>query len=58
MVTRAKTLGLQFPYVVDSGSTVARAFGAERTPEVFVFDAQGKLATTARSTTTPNMPTR
>jgi len=44
MVTRAKTLGLQFPYVVDSGSTVARAFGAERTPEVFVFDAQGKLA--------------
>jgi peroxiredoxin len=43
MVTRAKTLGLQFPYVVDGGSTVARAFGAERTPEAFVFDAQGKL---------------
>ncbi len=43
MVTRAKTLGLQFPYVVDSGSTVARAFGAERTPEAYVFDAQGKL---------------
>jgi peroxiredoxin len=43
MVERAKALGLQFPYVVDQGSTVARAFGAERTPEAFVFDAQGKL---------------
>lgn len=43
MVARAKALGLQFPYVVDSGSTVARAFGAERTPEAFLFDAQGAL---------------
>lgn len=43
MVTRAKTLGLQFPYVVDRGSTVARAFGAERTPEAFLFDREGKL---------------
>lgn len=43
MVARAKALGLQFPYVVDRGSTVARAFGAERTPEAFLFDAQGRL---------------
>ena len=43
MVARAQSLGLQFPYVVDNGSTVARAFGAERTPEAFLFDAQGKL---------------
>jgi peroxiredoxin len=43
MVTRAKERNYQFPYVVDSGSTVARAFGAERTPEVFLFDASGKL---------------
>jgi len=43
MVERAKMLGLQFPYAVDSGSAVARAFGAERTPEAFLFDAQGKL---------------
>ena len=43
MVARAKALNLQFPYVVDSRSVVAKAFGAERTPEAFVFDAQGKL---------------
>lgn len=43
MVKRAKDLGFQFPYVVDTGSKVARAFGAERTPEAFVFDAAGKL---------------
>jgi len=43
MVKRAKERGFAFPYVVDAGSTVARAFGAERTPEAFVFDASGKL---------------
>ena len=43
MVARAKTLGLQFPYAVDNGSVVAKAFGAERTPEAYVFDGQGKL---------------
>jgi peroxiredoxin len=43
MVARAKERNYQFPYVVDSGSTVARAFGAERTPEAFLFDAGGKL---------------
>lgn len=43
MVERAKTLDLKFPYVVDQGSTVAKAFGAERTPEAFLFDAQGTL---------------
>jgi peroxiredoxin len=43
MVIRAKQENFQFPYVVDSGSKVARAFGAERTPEAFVFDANGKL---------------
>ena len=43
MVTRAKEVGYQFPYVVDATSDVARAFGAARTPEVFLFDAKGKL---------------
>jgi peroxiredoxin len=43
MAKRAKEKNFQFPYVVDSGSKVARAFGAERTPEAFVFDANGKL---------------
>lgn len=32
------------PYVVDDGSQLARAFGASRTPEAFLFDKAGKLA--------------
>jgi len=43
MQERAKMLGLAFPYVVDATSDVARAFGATRTPEAFLFDAKGKL---------------
>lgn len=43
MQKRSKALKLKFPYVVDATSDVARAFGATRTPEAFVFDAQGKL---------------
>lgn len=44
MQERAKSLGLAFPYVMDATSDVARAFGATRTPEAFLFDAKGKLA--------------
>ena len=43
MKKRARTLGMKFPYVVDATSDVARAFGATRTPEAFVFDTAGKL---------------
>ncbi len=43
MVKRSKQLGLKFPYVVDATSEVARAFGATRTPEAFLFDAKGTL---------------
>jgi peroxiredoxin len=43
MVKRAKDRGFAFPYVVDADSGVARAFGATRTPEAFLFDAAGKL---------------
>ena len=43
MVQRAKEKGFEFPYVVDATSDVARAFGATRTPEVFLFDTAGKL---------------
>jgi len=31
------------PYVIDEGSRMADAFGATRTPEVFLFNAKGKL---------------
>jgi peroxiredoxin len=43
MKQRAKDLKIKFPYVVDATSDVARAFGATRTPEAFLFDAEGKL---------------
>jgi peroxiredoxin len=43
MQKRAKAAGFEFPYVVDATSDVARAFGASRTPEVFLFDKDGKL---------------
>jgi len=43
MQKRAQDLGFTFPYVVDATSDVARAFGATRTPEAFLFDKDGKL---------------
>jgi hypothetical protein len=32
-----------FAYVLDDGSAAARAFGASRTPQVFLFDGDGRL---------------
>jgi peroxiredoxin len=43
MQANAKKSKMAFPYVVDATSDVARAFGATRTPEAFLFDADGKL---------------
>jgi peroxiredoxin len=43
MQSNAKKTKMGFPYVVDATSDVARAFGATRTPEAFLFDAEGKL---------------
>jgi peroxiredoxin len=43
MQQRAKDRKLAFPYVMDETSGVAKAFGAGRTPEVFLFDGEGKL---------------
>ena len=43
MQARALEKGFRFPYVVDESSDVARAFGATRTPEAFLFNADGKL---------------
>ncbi|HYV53087.1 MAG TPA: thioredoxin family protein [Chitinophagaceae bacterium] len=39
----AKKLGYTWNYVVDTKSTMADAFGANRTPECFLFDKNGKL---------------
>jgi len=43
MKTRAKERGMKFAYAYDATSGVAKAFGATRTPEAFLFDASGKL---------------
>ncbi len=43
MVKYAKKQGYTVPYVVDEKSKMADAFGASHTPEVFLFDANGKL---------------
>ena len=43
MKARVKARGVKYAYVVDQTSEVARAFGATRTPEVFLFDAKGAL---------------
>ena len=43
MVKRAKNKGYPFPYLHDEDQSVARAYGATRTPEVFLFDTQGML---------------
>jgi peroxiredoxin len=37
MRERAQEKGFNFPYLFDESQEVARAYGAERTPEVFVF---------------------
>lgn len=42
-VARAAELSMRFPYVIDETSDVARAFGAEKTPEAYLFDAEGHL---------------
>ena len=39
----SKDQGYQFSYVIDKNSAMADAFGATRTPEVFLFDKSGKL---------------
>jgi thiol-disulfide isomerase/thioredoxin len=35
--------GYPFAYVVDEGSEMARAFGATRTPQIFLFNSDGRL---------------
>lgn len=43
MQAYAKKLDYTFHYVVDKNSEMADAFGANRTPECFLFDKDGKL---------------
>ena len=43
MQARAEEMGYSFPYVLDEGSQLAEAFGATRTPDVFLFNADMEL---------------
>jgi peroxiredoxin len=44
MRRRAEEKGFVFPFLYDETQEVARAYGAARTPEVFLFDASHRLA--------------
>lgn len=57
MAERATAAGFQFPYVVDDGSRVAKAFGATRTPEIFLFDKDWKLVYYGAVDDNANKPT-
>ena len=43
MKSYAKDQGYKWYYLVDNNSALADAFGANRTPECFLFNAEGKL---------------
>ncbi len=55
MVKYAKGQGYNVPYVVDEGKLVA-AFGATRTPEVFLFDGKGNLVYKGAMEDNPSSP--
>ncbi len=43
MKERAQDKGFNFPYLYDETQEVARTYGAERTPEVFLLGKDGRL---------------
>ncbi|MEI6945755.1 redoxin family protein [Paraflavisolibacter sp. H34] len=43
MIKYAKYNGYRWYYVLDENATIAKAFQAQRTPECFLFNKQGKL---------------
>jgi peroxiredoxin len=44
MKKRVKEVGFNFPYLHDESQKVAHTYGAQRTPHIFLFDAERKLA--------------
>ena len=43
MILHAEKAGYNLPYVLDKNHRVADAFGASRTPHVYLFNAEDKL---------------
>jgi peroxiredoxin len=56
MQVRAKEKGFNFPYLRDESQAVAKAYGAVRTPHVFLFNADRKLAYVGRIDDSWNAP--
>lgn len=52
----AKEQKYNVPYVMDEGSQMANLFGATRTPEVFLFDAENKLVYHGAMEDNPSSP--
>lgn len=52
----AQQLGQAFSYLMDTGSALAKALGASRTPHVFVFDADRTLVYTGTIDDSPGDP--
>jgi thioredoxin-related protein len=52
----AQKQGYRVPYVADDKSELADAFGALRTPEVFLFDGSGKLVYKGAMEDNPSNP--
>jgi peroxiredoxin len=48
MKLRAREKGFNFPYLQDETQAVAKAYGAVRTPHIFLFDAKRELAYVGR----------
>jgi peroxiredoxin len=49
-----KTHGLKHPVLLDEDGKVGRSYGAERTPHLFVIDAEGKLAYAGAADNSPD----
>jgi len=43
MIEKAVKLGIEFPYLVDETQQVAKAFKAQCTPDIYLFDKEHKL---------------
>lgn len=54
----AAEAGYPFPYLVDEGSRAALAFGASRTPQVFLFDASNTLVYEGTVDDSPSDPSQ
>ena len=57
MIKRAQEKGFNFPYLRDESQNVARDYGAQRTPEIFVLDKERILRYHGRIDDNANDPT-